>query len=227
MSKRDLPTRRGSRTFSLAIALAVAALVIWMRRPGAVDPGPGSGTLHVPAGETAGGFERLVGCRLLPARSNDGDSFRVGHSGGEVTLRLYYVDAPESYLDPQGFNRDRLAHQGRYFGGLAAAETIDVGLEAKSFARRLLTEHPFEVFTAWEPVYDSGRHYGFVRFTGGGPEGRYLSELLVENGLARIYTKGTDTPDGRSRREYQEHLGGLEKSAKAAGAGGWGGGRAG
>ncbi len=51
--------------------------------------------------------------------------------------------------------------------------------------------------------------------------GEDLGELLVANGLARIY--GTDTPlyDGRNSRQYLAHLAELETKAKAAKIGGW------
>jgi endonuclease YncB( thermonuclease family) len=51
--------------------------------------------------------------------------------------------------------------------------------------------------------------------------GRDLNELLVENGLARIY--GTRTPlfDGRDSRKYLARLAELEAQAKAARKGAW------
>jgi hypothetical protein len=49
-----------------------------------------------------------------------------------------------------------------------------------------------------------------------------LNELLVSNGLARIYGTRTPLPDGRDSREYLAHLRALEDEAKAAKRGGWG-----
>ncbi len=49
-----------------------------------------------------------------------------------------------------------------------------------------------------------------------------LGELLVRNGLARIYGMRTPLPDGRRSREYLARLHELENEAKAAKLGGWG-----
>ena len=57
-------------------------------------------------------WQTLSGCRLVQAASNDVDSFRVHWNGGEVTIRLYFTDTPESdyrFMDP---TRDQAA----YFG---------------------------------------------------------------------------------------------------------------
>ena len=52
-------------------------------------------------------------------------------------------------------------------------------------------------------------------------DGRDLNELLVENGLARIY--GTRTPlyDGRDSRKYLAKLAELEAKAKLLKRGAW------
>ena len=41
-------------------------------------------------------WQILEGCRLVESRINDGDSFRVHWKGGELTVRLYFADTPES-----------------------------------------------------------------------------------------------------------------------------------
>ena len=53
-------------------------------------------------------------------------------------------------------------------------------------------------------------------------EEEFLNERLVDKGLARIHTKGAPVPDGRTSREYESHLEGLEAAAKAADRGAWG-----
>ena len=52
--------------------------------------------------------------------------------------------------------------------------------------------------------------------------GRDLNELLVSNGLARIYGTRTPLPDGRDSRTYLAHLPELENEARAAKRGAWG-----
>lgn len=48
-----------------------------------------------------------------------------------------------------------------------------------------------------------------------------FGELLVKNGLARIYGVRTPLPDGRTSRQYLARLAELEEQAKAERLGGW------
>ena len=164
-------------------------------------------------------------CSLVSNRGNDGDSFQVVFPDGEVRhLRLYFVDAPESavkrYSDGNT-NEKRLRHQGEYFSGLGQKQTVRVGREARSWVKDLLTEaKTFTVFTRGEEVYQSGRIYALLRVPQGEGE-RWLHELLVEQGLARIYTMGTNLPDGTSKEKQLKRLHGLQRKAKAARKGAW------
>jgi endonuclease YncB( thermonuclease family) len=161
-------------------------------------------------------FQVILNAQLQPHRDNDGDSFHIAHEGGVHEFRLYFADCPEKRAYAQ--NADRLADQGRYFGGLSQAQTVAVGQEAAAFTRQLLTTQPFTVHTKWHRVYSSARCYAFVLFQ----DGEDLSAKLVRAGLARIHTGGTTLPDGRSPAQYQHQLRELEAAAKAAGRGAWG-----
>ena len=44
---------------------------------------------------------------------------------------------------------------------------------------------------------------------------------LVENGLARVFTKGADLPDGTPQQKFSHHLRLLEKAARLDKRGGW------
>ncbi len=174
----------------------------------------------------AAGFTRYDDCTLVKQRINDGDSFQVRMPDGDLrVLRLYFVDAPESavkrYADGNS-NEKRIAHQGDYFAGLSQAATVRIGQEAKSWVTKLLTEvPPFTVHTRNEQVYQSGRIYALLSVRTGGEE-RWLHELLVEEGLARIYTQGTNLPDGTPSGAQLIRLHGLEKRARQARMGAWG-----
>lgn len=165
-------------------------------------------------------WQQLEHCRLLPNHNNDGDSFLVQHSGGTHTFRLYFVDCPEK--DLRNDNRQRLEDQARYFGLGTPEEAVRIGGEARAFTLRLL-ERPFQVMTRWEAVYDSGRRYAQVLVQQ--PDGcvRDLAELLVENGLCRIYTKGAPYPNGSSEAQTRNHLQKLEHFARKRKAGAWSG----
>jgi endonuclease YncB( thermonuclease family) len=163
---------------------------------------------------------------LVADRGNDGDSFKVRTPAGETLhLRLYFVDAPESAVKRYrngDSNEKRLSYQSEYFSGLSQSKTVEAGQAAKQWVReRLAASSGFTVSTRHESVYDSGRIYALVSLREGGRE-RWLHELLVERGLVRIYTQGTDLPDGTSRGAQTRRLKGLEKDAKAARKGAWG-----
>lgn len=167
------------------------------------------------------GLEKLTGCRLVEHRNNDGDSFLVSHDGREFELRLYYADSAEKYLSDQfESQRQRVAEQARDFGGISLDQAVTLGKAAKMFTYELLNGKTFTVYTNWERVYDGDRFYGFV-LVPGDKEGDYLSEELVEKGLARIHTKGIPTPDGQSYSQFKKHLEELEAKAKAARRGAW------
>lgn len=197
------------------IVLLIASGVVWLIQNWP-DKKPGEG----------GGFEKFAGCSLVSDSGNDGDSFRVKFPDGRVLhLRLYFVDAPESavkrYSDGNT-NEKRLAYQGKYFAGLSQKQTVGVGQGAKSRVKKLLTEAgTFTVFTRGEEVYQSGRIYALLRVKQGQGE-RWLHEFLVEEGLARIYTMGSDLPDGTSKAAQSKRLHGLQKNAQEARKGAWG-----
>jgi endonuclease YncB( thermonuclease family) len=114
---------------------------------------------------------------LEPDRLNDGDSFVVRFADGRREMvRLYYVDAPES----ETAYRDRLDEQGAYFG-ITREQAAKLGNEAAAFTAEALQE-PFTMHTRWRLLF--GRRTLVLITTSTGDD---LGELLVENGLARIY----------------------------------------
>lgn len=186
----------------------------------ATQPAPGGGE------KSAHGYTKLTNARWLDREGNDGDSFWVQAGGREFELRLYFVDAPESYLSDRHENqRRRVRDQGEDLGGLAPEQVVKLGNQAKEFTKRQLDGKPFTIYTYWEEVYSSERFYGFVQL----PDGEYLGTKLVKEGLARIHTKGpgskeqpVPTPTGDSFHKHREMLKVLERQAQAAGKGAWG-----
>ncbi len=137
-------------------------------------------------------FERFEGCVLEPDEWTDGDSFRVRLPDGRLeTFRLYFVDTTESRS--RGKRSD---DQAAYFG-LTREGAIELGKVAKAFTAAALAK-PFVIQTRWRAVFGPARYYAFV-FTAAGDD---LAELLVRDGLARIYGTRTPTPDGRDSRVY-------------------------
>ena len=210
------------------VVLLVIAVVAWMQyrespqEAQTTSNEKKSETLSVPGSQKK--FDTLDGCELISHRHNDGDSFHVQCARGDVEFRLYYVDTPESaaktYRNGEN-NFKRLAQQGRAMGGLNQKETTRIGKDAKYFVRGLLEKQKFRVVTRWENVYGPERRYAFVMVRWNGQE-RYLHEILVEKGWARIHTKPAKLPDGTSVSSHLRHLRKLEKMAKQQHQGAWG-----
>lgn len=217
---------------SLLFRGSILALVIgfawWQRyRTEPVTVGPGT-----PAAPSASveknryGYEVWTGCQLIDDEGNDGDSFVVRHGGERVVMRLYFVDAPESYLsDRHESQQRRVREQAADLGGLTDEQTVAIGKKAKETTRGWLRAGNFTVLTYREPVYDGDRFYGFVTL----PDGRDLGESLIKEGLVRIHTKGpgskekpVPTPDGKTFFDYRDELRRLEKTARSSGRGAWG-----
>ncbi len=189
-----------------------------------------------------GNYEIMENCQWVEDKGNDGDSFLVKHGKNDYTFRLYFVDAPEKYLsDRYEDQRKRVAQQGKYFGGLTSQQTVEVGLQAKSFTEEQLKGKSFTALTTWESVYGGERFYAFILLPGSTEEKPILlCEQLIENGLARIHTKGPGRKNdygsglmqpgdsklksgqqgqgkGRQKRLYK-----LEAQAKKSKVGAWG-----
>jgi endonuclease YncB( thermonuclease family) len=210
-----LPRRGGWAGVVVVLVLGIAAF-------------PRSGREGAPASpETppsrSDGWETFPNAHWEPRRNHDGDSFQVRAGGRSFELRLYFVDCPESYLSEEHpSQRQRVAEQARELG-LTTEETVALGKAAKDRVAALLRTRTFTVHTKWERVYDGERFYGLVEFPDPERPGQPASlvEWLVRHGLARLHTKGTRTPDGRSAAEYETHLRSLESDARKRGVGAW------
>jgi len=208
---RSKSRSRPRRSFTWLFLLFLAALgsQIWkeIQKPVEVSPPRSAKSTKV--------FEVMPDMRWVEDSNNDGDSFKLRYRDQVHELRLYFADCPEKRR--HAYNGDRLREQGDYFGGLSEPRTLALGRQAQAFSRQWLTEKPFTVFTRWQGVFNSGRHYAFIVF----PDGEDLSAKLVREGLARIHTTGTTLPDGRSAAQYEAELQRLEAEARAARRGGW------
>ena len=161
-------------------------------------------------------FEKLEGCQWKADRWNDGDSFHVitGDARKEIVARLYFVDTPEA----ETAYRDRLDEQAAYWR-ITREQAKDIAHEAAAFTAKRLAE-PFTVWTRWNAARGRsalGRVYCIIVDS----TGRDLNELLVENGLARIYGVRTPLFDGRTSAQYRARLAELEAQAKKAKRGAW------
>jgi endonuclease YncB( thermonuclease family) len=203
--------RPASKRFSswrwILVALVVIGIRFW------TDLHPDQPTSSPAATKV---FEVILDAHWQAHRDNDGDSFHLVHSNGKTNeFRLYYADCPEKRR--HDFNQDRLLEQGRYFGGLSEAQMTQIGQQAQALTQHLLTTQPFTLYTKWQRVYNSSRHYAFVVFA----DGEDLSAKLVRAGLARIHTSGTTLPDGRTTAQYRAALRQMEAAARSENRGAW------
>lgn len=156
----------------------------------------------------------LNDCRYLPNPANDGDSFHVQAGGKEYIFRLYFVDSPETDASlPR-----RVAQQAKYFA-VTTAQALQIGLEAKRFTRQQLAR-PFTVRTCKQDARGRSwrkRYFAFVQI-----DNADLGELLVANGLARVFGAASDPPGMNTPRVEWRKLEQLERRAKEQKIGGWG-----
>src|SRR6266404_9484608 len=156
---------------------------------------------------------KLTDCRYVDGPDNDGDSFRVRSGDKEFTARLYYVDAPETNLR-QG---DRTHEQSLSFG-ITLDETMKAGEKAKQRTKELL-QKPFLIWTRWATAGGRGResrYYVIVEV-----DGKDLSEILINEGLARTKGVSVESPSGEKAKAHMERLDDLESAARGKHLGAW------
>jgi hypothetical protein len=166
-------------------------------------------------------WTELTGCRLVENGSNDGDSFLiespVPYRGETVQrYRLYFVDTAETDSNSP-FKLDRLKDQAAYWGSDDPDFALQMGLRAEQTVKKWMRSS-FTVYTQGEyaPSLGAPRCYALIRIGD-----CWLDEMLVEEGLARIFGSGSDLPDGTSADSHRSRLQTLERSARADSRNGW------
>lgn len=212
--------KKSIRSVLVSLLLVAVAAVAWYEENSKAAPQKSS----LPR-ERQGSYEVYEACRLVEDRGNDGDSFRVRFPDGrEEIIRLGFVDAPESAFKTYGGgrnNHERIAHQARAFGSIRTEQAVKIGQDAKIYAEQVLGKSSFTIYTKWEDPYGDRRYRAFVELENQG-EKRFFHELLVERGLARIYTQGAELPDGTLEKDHKDYLFGLQRVAQSKKQGGWG-----
>ena len=162
----------------------------------------------------AGQWLTFTNCRYLPNAANDGDSFHVRAGGREYIFRLYFVDTPETDASiPK-----RVEEQAKYFH-LTVPQTLQIGLEAERFTRQKLAR-PFTVRTCKQDARGRSRRHRYFALIQ--TENADLGEMLVANGLARVYGAASETPQMDTPETEWRKLERLERAAKQKRLGGWG-----
>lgn len=159
-------------------------------------------------------YQKLERVRLLPNKANDGDSFHASADGKEFIFRLYQVDTPETEKEFP----ERVKDQATYFG-ITPDEAVRIGKVAEAFTHEKLAAKPFTVYTRWEDARGASRlprYYAWIVV-----EDKTLEELLVANGLARIFGMPGNSPAGMNSSAFKAHLKTLEEKAKHDHLGAW------
>jgi endonuclease YncB( thermonuclease family) len=155
----------------------------------------------------------FTGCQYVPAKDNDGDSFRVRCGERLFNLRLYFVDAPETNLRYP----ERTREQSEYFG-VTLDEAMKAGTKAKETVQAML-DVPFVVWTRWASAAGRSREPRFYALVEVG--GKRLTEVLVSQGLARTKGVMVKLPTGEKAKAYVEMLEALEREGQQKRLGVW------
>ncbi len=159
-------------------------------------------------------WDMLDNCRLVESFANDGDSFHVMHGDKEYVFRLCFVDCPET----SDYYKERIQQQADWWG-ITTKNAVRAGKDATEFTMKLLGKSDFVVYTKHKDARGNsklGREFAMIKVGDS-----YLSKILVENGLARVYGYALKTPDGISRDVYRNRLDSIEKKAKRERKGAW------
>jgi endonuclease YncB( thermonuclease family) len=218
-----------AKTSWFTILLLAAAVAIWVldqKRALDAREGPKTRRFEKPSvAARAGSYEHYRGCTLVEARHNDGDSFMLRlPTGRTAEFRLYFVDTPESAFKSYAggeTNHQRIRQQAAEMGGITPQQAVEIGKAGKDFTLALLAEAPCDIHTRWDSPFQDKRYHALVEVKVNGKV-RWLHELLIQRGLARIKTKPADLPDGTPAAKHKDHLRELERRAKRDGTGVWG-----
>jgi hypothetical protein len=159
-------------------------------------------------------WTKIESCTLVQDGYRDGDSFLVRPKTFRV-FRLYFVDTCEDSADQR--YPERVNEQAKYFG-VSQTRAFELGDLAAAFAEKTLSK-PFTVLTCWQKAPGASSRQRFYAMID--VQDRWLSSILVEQGLARIYGKRITLPSGATSREYLALLDAMEAKAKRDEVGGW------
>jgi len=153
-------------------------------------------------------------CLYVADKSNDGDSFLVQCGRERFFVRLYFVDAPETNMDFP----ERVRQQYEYFG-VTLDELTRAGSTAREYVQRILASRRLAVHTRKAFAQGRSKHtryYGLVQV-----DGRYLHEILLEEGLARNRGSAVVLPSGEKAKAHVRALQVVEDRARAFRKGVW------
>ncbi len=159
-------------------------------------------------------WEKLENCALKTSEYMDGDSFHVQVGSKDYIFRLYFVDTPETDESLV----ERMVDQAKYWG-IKDSLIPKLGHRAAQVTLRYL-KPGFTVFTQWEDAKGSSSQPRFFAVVVS--DKKDLADVLVGEGLARVYGASAQMPNGASVDAEFAKLRQLEQQAKAKKRGVWG-----
>lgn len=143
-------------------------------------------------------------CQLEGIDDWSANAIKIRHQGRVYHFRLYFVQTPESEL--RDSSQAILRAQTEYFGDPPLSKLLEHGKAADQFIRQILTERPFRIITRFEPERGTKSLYAFIQVDTEDNIRKYLSAILVREGLASITAKSSHTPFGQNALDFREHL---------------------
>lgn len=143
-------------------------------------------------------------CELDNVEEWTAKAIKIRHQGRSYQFRLYFVQTPEPEL--RDSTRAILRAQTEYFGDPPLSKLMEHGEIADQFVREILTERPFRIITRFEPERGTKSLYAFIQVDTEENVRKYLSAILVREGLASITAKSSHTPFGQNALDFREHL---------------------
>ncbi|MDB6073999.1 MAG: hypothetical protein JWO89_1639 [Verrucomicrobiaceae bacterium] len=148
--------------------------------------------------------------QLVDVPANQADTLRIHLPDGDHVFTHYFIHA----LDNSADHLDRVNETAVFFGRVSNDAVIATGKEAMAYVTDLLKNHPFMVLTRWEKAPEAGRYYALIWVEYEKGKWKYLSELLVRHGYARI--AGVTTPLPNTKVTEDDYIQLLQSGAKYA-----------
>ncbi len=150
-------------------------------------------------------------CQLDGVDEWTANAIKIRYQGRVYQFRPYFVETPKPELLDS--TQDILRIQAEYFGDPPLSKLMEQGEAANQFLREILTERPFRIITRFEPERGTKSLYAFIQvdIEENTKEGvrnirKYLSAILVREGLASITAKSSHTPFGQNALDFRGHL---------------------